>query len=165
MPKEDGLVVPVAPTILGSKQIWQKFLFLRIHISYCWLLRWVLSAVIPAVVERVVSKLKLAIVPKLICFNECKHKVFSTWFSSVPLKTFLLWRLEVITLKLGHFDLPGSGCARRPSVNVKIDHVAGVGGGNPHMLPGVVATDDWRCGAPWVTDSHCVCIAVSKFPA
>ena len=90
---------------------------------------------------------------------------FSTIFSSVPLKTILLWRLEVITLKLGHFDLPGSGCASRPSVNVKIDHVAGVWGGNPHVLPGVVATDDWRWGSPWVADSHRVCITVSKFPA
>ena len=33
------------------------------------------------------------------------------------------------------------------------------------MLPGVVTTDDWRCGSPWVADSHRVCITVSKFPA
>lgn len=100
MPKEDGLAA--VPTILGSKQIWQKFLFLRIHISYCWLLRWVLAAVISVVAETVVSKLKLAIVPKSICFNERKNKLFFNHIQQCAIEDILA------LAPWGHYTQTGS---------------------------------------------------------
>ena len=63
------------------------------------------------------------------------------------LETVLLGHHKVAALVLGHFDLPlpGGGCG--PGVDVDVDLVAGVGGGDPHVLAGVVATDDGRRGA------------------
>ena len=71
---------------------------------------------------------------------------------------------KVIALKLGHLDLPTSCSGSRTSVDVKIDLVTGVVGRDPHVLPGVVATDDGRHCAPRVGHSHGVSVTVSEFP-
>ena len=60
------------------------------------------------------------------------------------LETVLLWHHQITALVLGHLDLPLPGGASGPSVDVYVDLVAGVGGGDPHVLPGVVATDGGR---------------------
>ena len=78
------------------------------------------------------------------------------------LETVLLRRHHVAALVLGHLDLPLPGGASGPGVDVDVDLVAGVGGGDPHMLPGVVATDGGRHGAPGVADSQGVCGAVTQ---
>ena len=78
------------------------------------------------------------------------------------LETVLSRRHHVPTLVLGHLDLPLPGCASGTGVNVDVDLVAGVGGGDPHVLPGVVATDGGRHGAPGVADSQGVSGAVTQ---
>ena len=78
------------------------------------------------------------------------------------LKTVQLGHHQVVALVLGHLDLPLPGCASGPGVDVDIDLVAGVGGRHPHVLPGVVATDGGRHGAPGVADSQGVCGAVTQ---
>ena len=77
------------------------------------------------------------------------------------MQTFLLGHHEVATLVLGHLDLPLPGGPGGPGVYVDVDLVAGVGGGDPHVLAGVVAADDGRDGAPRVADSQGVRGAVS----
>ena len=78
------------------------------------------------------------------------------------LETVLLWHHHVPALVLGHLDLPLPGGASGPSVDVNVDLVAGVGGEDPHVLPGVVATDGGRHSTPWVTNSQGVCGAVTN---
>ena len=79
----------------------------------------------------------------------------------MPLKTVLLRHFEVITLILSHFDLPGPGDARAPSINVNVDLVARVGGGDPHVLAGVNSANDRRDRAPGVAHCQGVSFAVS----
>ncbi len=76
----------------------------------------------------------------------------------------MFWGHKVIALKLGHLDLPSSGGGSGPSVDVKIYLVTLVIGGDPHVLPGVVAADDGWHGAPRVGHSHGVSVTVSKIP-
>ena len=73
------------------------------------------------------------------------------------LETVQLGHHQVVALVLGHLDLPLPGGGSGPGVDVDVDLVAGVGGGDPHVLPGVVATDGGRHGAPGVTESQSVC--------
>ena len=70
------------------------------------------------------------------------------------METVQLWHHQVIALILGHLDLPLPGGASGPGVDVDVDLVAGVGGGDPHVLPSVVTTDGGRHGAPGVADSQ-----------
>ena len=70
------------------------------------------------------------------------------------LKALLLRHHHVAALILGHLDLPLPGGRGGPSVDVDVDLVAGVGGGDPHVLPGVVSTYCGRHGAPGVADSQ-----------
>ena len=79
----------------------------------------------------------------------------------MPLKTVLLRHLKVLTLVLGHLDLPGPGDARVPGVHVDVDLVAGVGGGDKHVLAGVNSADDRRNCTPRVANSESVSGAVS----
>ena len=72
---------------------------------------------------------------------------------------------HVPALVLGHLDLPLPGCASGPGVDVNVDLVAGVGGGDPHVLAGVIATDGGRHSAPGVADSQGVCGAVTNVGA
>ena len=81
------------------------------------------------------------------------------------LQTFLLGHHEVAALVLGHLDLPLPGGPGGPGVDVDVDLVAGVGGGDPHVLAGVVAADGGRDGAPGVADSQGVRVAVSHVGA
>ena len=65
--------------------------------------------------------------------------------SRVVLETFLLWCHLIPALVLRHLDLPvpGGGGA---GVEVQCDGHTGVGGGDIHVLPRVVAADDGgRC--------------------
>ena len=78
------------------------------------------------------------------------------------LETVLLGHHQVAALVLGHLDLPLPGGGGGPGVNVDVDLVAGVGGGDPHVLPGVVATDGGRHGAPGIADSQGVSGAVTQ---
>ena len=73
---------------------------------------------------------------------------FYTCCCCVVLETVQLGHHHVAAHVLGHLDLPLPGCASGPGVDVDIDLVAGVGGRHPHVLPGVVATDDRRRGEP-----------------
>ena len=79
----------------------------------------------------------------------------------MPLKTVLLRHFEVIALILGHLDLPGPGGARAPGVDVDVDLVASVGGGDPHVLAGVNSANDRRHCAPGVAHCQGVSLAVS----
>ena len=78
------------------------------------------------------------------------------------LEAVLLRGHHVPTLVLSHLDLPLPGGASGPGVNVNVDLVAGVGGGDPHVLASVVATDGGRHSTPWVTNSQGVSGAVSN---
>ena len=60
------------------------------------------------------------------------------------LETVQLGHHQVVALVLGHLDLPHPGGEGGPGVDVDADLVAAVGGGDPHVLPGVVATDGGR---------------------
>ena len=77
------------------------------------------------------------------------------------LKTVLLRHHHVAALVLGHLDLPLPGGASGPGVNVDVDLIARVGGGDPHVLASVVATDGGRHSTPRVTDSQGVSGAVT----
>ena len=44
---------------------------------------------------------------------------------------------------LGRLDLPLPGGGRRPGVDVDLDLVALIRGGDKHVLTGVVAANDW----------------------
>ena len=81
------------------------------------------------------------------------------------LQTVLSRRHHVPTLVLGHLDLPLPGGGGGPGVDVDVDLVAGVGGGDPHVLAGVVAADGGWDGAPGVADSQGVRVAVSHIGA
>ena len=58
------------------------------------------------------------------------------------LETILLWSHEVPTLVLSHSDGPRPGGGGGGGVDVDVDGHTVVTGGHPHMLAGVVATDD-----------------------
>ena len=61
------------------------------------------------------------------------------------LQTILLGGLQVATLVLRHLDLPAPG-GGGAGVDVEGDGHTGVGGGDIHVLPRVVAADDGgRC--------------------
>ena len=60
------------------------------------------------------------------------------------LKTVLLRHHHVAALVLGHLNLPLPGGGSGPGVDVDVNLVTGVGGGDPHVLPSVVAADDRR---------------------
>ena len=68
------------------------------------------------------------------------------------LETVLLWGNEVATLVLSDLDVPVPGGGGGVSVDVQVDGHTGVTGGHPHVLPGVVATDDRRGGESGNTD-------------
>ena len=88
-------------------------------------------------------------------------KIF-TIGSCVILETVLTRHHHVATLILSHLDLPLPCGASGPSVDVNVDLVAGVRGGDPHVLAGVVATDGGRHSTPRVTNSQGVCGAVTN---
>ena len=70
------------------------------------------------------------------------------------LQAVLLGDDEVVipALVLGHLDVPGPGGGGGGGVDVQGDgHTCGTGR-HPHVLPGVVATDDRRGGEPGNTD-------------
>ena len=64
------------------------------------------------------------------------------------LETVVLRSNEVATLVLTDFDVPGPGGGGGGGVDVQLDLHTGVTGGHPHVLPGVVATDDRWGGKP-----------------
>ena len=68
------------------------------------------------------------------------------------LETVLLRSHEVATLVLSDNNVPGPGGGGGGSVDVQRDGYAGVTGGHPHVLPSVVATDDWWGIIPRHTD-------------
>ena len=68
------------------------------------------------------------------------------------LETVLLWGNEVATLVLSHLDVPVPGGGGGVSVDVQVDGHTGVTGGHPHVLSGVVATDNGGRGEPRNTD-------------
>ena len=80
----------------------------------------------------------------------------------MPLQAVLLGHHEVIALKLGHLDLPRPRDARASSVHINVNLVAGVRGGDPHVLPGVDSTYYRRGCSTWVADSQCVCGIVDQ---
>ena len=80
----------------------------------------------------------------------------------MPLQAVLLGHHQVIALKLGHLDLPRPRDPRAASVHINVDLVAGVRGGDPHVLPGVNSTYYRRGCSSRVADSQCVCGAVSN---
>ena len=65
---------------------------------------------------------------------------------SVVLQAVLLGDDEVVVpaLVLSHLDVPGPGGGGGGGVDVDVDGHTVVTGGDPHVLSGVVATDDWR---------------------
>ena len=70
----------------------------------------------------------------------------------VILETVLLRSHEVPTLVLSHLDVPGPGGGGGGRVDVDVDGHARVTGGDPHVLSGIVATDDWWGSIPRDTD-------------
>ena len=68
------------------------------------------------------------------------------------LETVFLRSHEVPTLVLSHLDVPGPGGGGGGRVDVDVDGHARVTGGDPHVLSGVVATDDWWGSIPRDTD-------------
>ena len=62
------------------------------------------------------------------------------------LEAVFLWHDEVVipTLVLSDSDVPGPGGGGGGGVDVDGDGDTGGTGWHPHVLPGVVATDDWR---------------------
>ena len=58
------------------------------------------------------------------------------------LQAVLLWGPEVATLVLSDSDVPGPRGGGRGGVDVDVDGDTVVTGGHPHVLSGVVATDD-----------------------
>ena len=78
--------------------------------------------------------------------------LFYTCLSCVILETVLLWGNEVATLVLSDFDVPVPGGGGGVSVDVQVDGHTGVTGGHPHVLSGVVATDNGGRGEPRNTD-------------
>ena len=80
------------------------------------------------------------------------HICFETCGGGVVLQTLLLRSHEVATLVLRHLHVPGPGGGGDGGVDVQCDGHTGVAGRHPHVLPGVVATDDGRGGEPGNTD-------------
>ena len=70
------------------------------------------------------------------------------------LETVLLRSHEVAALVLSHLDVPLPGGGGGGGVDVQGEGHTGVTGRYPHMLPGVVATDNWRGAKPGNTDYH-----------
>ena len=70
------------------------------------------------------------------------------------LQTVLLGYDEVVipTLVLSHLDVPGPGGGGGGGVDVDVDGDTGGTGRHPHVLAGVVATDDWRSSEARNTD-------------
>ena len=70
------------------------------------------------------------------------------------LQAVLLGDDEVVVpaLVLSHLDAPGPGGGGGGRVDINVDGHTGGTGGNPHVLPGVVAADDWRSGEARNTD-------------
>ena len=68
------------------------------------------------------------------------------------LETVLFWSYEVATLVLSDNNVPGPGGGGGGSVDVQRDGHTGFTGGQPHVLPSVVATDDWWGIIPRHTD-------------
>ena len=68
------------------------------------------------------------------------------------LETVLFWSSLVATLVLSHLDVPGPGGGGGGGVDVNVDGDAGGTGRHPHVLAGVVATDDWRSSEARNTD-------------
>ena len=66
---------------------------------------------------------------------------------TVPLRSH-----EVATLVLSDSDVPRPGGGGRVGVDVEGERDAGVTGGHPHVLAGVVATDDRRSCEPGSSD-------------
>ena len=66
------------------------------------------------------------------------------------LQAVLLGDVEVVgpTLVLSHPDVPEPGGGGGGRVDVNVDGNAGGTGGYPHVLSGIVATDDWRGSKP-----------------
>ena len=64
------------------------------------------------------------------------------------LQAVILWYLEVVipARVLRHLDVPRPGGGGGGGVDVNVDGDTGGTGGHPHVLPGVVATDDRRGG-------------------
>ena len=83
-----------------------------------------------------------------ILINIC----FKTCLSGVILETVRFRSHEVATLVLSDSDVPGPSGGGGGGVDVDGDGHAGGAGGHPHVLPSVVATDDWRGREPWHTD-------------
>ena len=68
---------------------------------------------------------------------------FKTCLSGVILETGLFRSHEVATLVLSDSNVPGPGGGGGGGVDIQRDRHTGVTGGHPHVLPSVVATDDW----------------------
>ena len=68
------------------------------------------------------------------------------------LETVLLRSHEVATLVLSHPDVPLPGGGGGGGVDVQVDGHTGGTGRHPHVLPSVVATDDWGSGEARSTD-------------
>ena len=64
------------------------------------------------------------------------------------LETVLLRSPQIATLILSDFDGPGPGDGAGAGVDVDVDGHTAWADGHPHVLPGVVATDDWWGGEP-----------------
>ena len=67
-----------------------------------------------------------------------------TCSGGVILETVLLRSHEVATLVLGHLDAPGPGDGGGGGIEGQCDGHTGGTGGHPHVLPGIVATDNRR---------------------
>ena len=76
------------------------------------------------------------------------------------MKTVLLWHIEVITLVLSHLDIPVSG-GSGTGVDVKIELVALIRSGDPHVLASINSTNYWWDSSPRVSNSQGVSGAVS----
>ena len=68
------------------------------------------------------------------------------------LETVLLRSHEVPTLVLSDFDVPLPGGGRGGGVDVQGDGHTGVTGRHPHVLAGIVTTNNRRGAKPGTTD-------------
>ena len=78
------------------------------------------------------------------------------------LQTVQLGHHQVVALVLGHLDLPLPGGGGGPGVDVDVDLVAGVGGGDPHVLASVNSANDRRHSSSRVANSQGISGAVSN---
>ena len=79
------------------------------------------------------------------------------------LEAILLRSHQVSTFVLSHLDLPLPGGPSGPGVNVNVDLVAGVGGGDPHVLASVVATDHWWSRIAWTIQQTEIVLVISYY--